>query len=106
MCVRLHPARPWHTWNVATFDVHASWISDAEVPDDAVLEVNRSFRPLDEELCTWVNQAEAPVQPPPIRHCWYDGPNGRQAALLLGWRNAGGHYDRRIAVAALEPGEG
>lgn len=51
-------------------------------------------------------QAEAPVQPPPIRHWWYDGPHGRQAASLLGWRNAGGHYDGRIAVAALEPGEG
>lgn len=45
-------------------------------------------------------------QPPDIKHCWYDGPNGRQAALLLGWRNLGGHYDGRIAVAALEPGEG
>lgn len=40
---------------------------------------------------------------PPIKHCWYDGPHGRQAALLLGWRQVGGHYDGRIAVAALEP---
>lgn len=43
---------------------------------------------------------------PPVRHCWYDGPNGRQAALLLKWRNVGGHYDGRIAVAAHEPGVG
>ena len=40
---------------------------------------------------------------PPIRHCWYDGSHGRQAALLLGWRNVGGRYSGRIAVAALEP---
>lgn len=45
-------------------------------------------------------------QPPPVRHCWYDGPHGRQAALLLKWRNTGGHYDGRIAVAADEPGMG
>ena len=43
------------------------------------------------------------VEPPPIKHCWYDGPHGTQPALLLGWRNTGGHYDGRIAVAALEP---
>ncbi|WP_224279159.1 hypothetical protein [Nocardioides lacusdianchii] len=41
--------------------------------------------------------------PPPVKHCWYDGPRGRQPALLLGWRNTGGHYDGRIAVAAPEP---
>lgn len=45
-------------------------------------------------------------QPPPVRHCWYDGPNGRQAALLLDWRNVGGQFDGRIAVAADEPGIG
>jgi hypothetical protein len=28
------------------------------VADDAVLNVNRSFRPEDEDLCTWVDQAE------------------------------------------------
>lgn len=26
--------------------------------DDAVLNVNRSFRPEDEDLCTWVDRAE------------------------------------------------
>lgn len=26
--------------------------------DDAVLNVNQSFRPEDEDLCTWVDQAE------------------------------------------------
>ena len=50
--------------------------------------------------------AESPqpaTQVPPVRHCWYNGPHGRQAALLLEWRGGGGHYDGRIAVAALEP---
>ena len=41
--------------------------------------------------------------PPPIKHCWYDGPYGRQAALLLEWRRIGDGYDGRIAVAASEP---
>ena len=41
--------------------------------------------------------------PPPIKHCWYDGPNGRQAALLLGWRQVEGRYSGRVAVASLEP---
>lgn len=41
--------------------------------------------------------------PPPIKHCWYDGPHGPQAALLLEWRGGDGHYDGRIAVATLEP---
>lgn len=40
---------------------------------------------------------------PPIKHCWYDGPHGRQAALLLGWRSVEGRYSGRIAVVALEP---
>jgi hypothetical protein len=39
-----------------------------------------------------------PESPPPVRHCWFDGPHGRQAALLLEWRNLGGRYDGRIAV--------
>ncbi len=39
--------------------------------------------------------------PPPIKHCWYDGPYGRQPALLLRWRRiAGDHYDGLIVVAA------
>jgi hypothetical protein len=48
----------------------------------------------------------APPDPstvPPGEHCWYDGPPGRQAALLLKWRGGDGQYDGRIAVAALEP---
>ena len=44
--------------------------------------------------------------PPSVKHCWYDGPHGRQAALLLEWRGGPGHYDGRIAVAAVEPGQG
>ena len=43
-----------------------------------------------------------PAAPPAIRHCWYDGPHGRQAALLLGWRQVEGRYSGRIAVATLE----
>ncbi len=38
--------------------------------------------------------------PPPLKHAWYDGPHGRQPALLLEWRNIEGHYDGRICVAA------
>jgi hypothetical protein len=41
---------------------------------------------------------------PPTRHCWYDGPHGRQAALLLEWRRVGGGWSGRIAVAAPDPG--
>ncbi|WP_210441529.1 hypothetical protein [Nocardioides xinjiangensis] len=58
----------------------------------------------------WFPGADSVPEPvetaPPVRHCWYDGPHGRQPALLLGWRNTGGHYDGRIAVAAQEPGVG
>ena len=36
---------------------------------------------------------------PAIKHCWYDGPHGRQAALLLEWRKVGDGFDGRIAVA-------
>lgn len=45
----------------------------------------------------------AEPSPPAVKHCWYDGPNGRQAALLLGWRSIEGRYSGRIAVAAPEP---
>ena len=48
--------------------------------------------------------AEATDAPPPTRHCWYDGPHGRQAALLLEWRRVGGGWSGRIAVAAPDPG--
>lgn len=37
---------------------------------------------------------------PVVKHCWYDGPYGRQAALLLEWRRIEGGYDGRILVAA------
>jgi hypothetical protein len=37
---------------------------------------------------------------PLLRHCWYDGPFGRQPALLLRWRNISGHFDGLIVVAA------
>ena len=43
---------------MATFGVHASWRSESDVPDDAVLMVNEIFSPDDEDLCTWVDQAE------------------------------------------------
>jgi hypothetical protein len=42
----------------------------------------------------------APGTPPPIKHCWYDGPYGRQPALLLRWRRIERHYDGLIIVAA------
>ena len=39
---------------------------------------------------------------PAIKHCWYNGPHGRQAALLLQWRGFDGYFHGRIAVAAPE----
>ncbi|GAA5130654.1 hypothetical protein GCM10023339_61480 [Alloalcanivorax gelatiniphagus] len=48
-------------------------------------------------------KAEPASRPPDVKHCWYDGPHGRQAALLLGWRQLDGYYSGRIAVAAPEP---
>lgn len=42
--------------------------------------------------------------PPPLKHAWYDGPRGRQAVLLLGWRNIQGRYDGRICVAVPDDG--
>jgi hypothetical protein len=39
---------------------------------------------------------------PSIRHCWYDGPHGRQAGLLLEWRASTGIWRGRIAVAAQD----
>ena len=47
-------------------------------------------------------ESPEPVTPPAIRPSWYDGPYGRPSALLLEWRNTGGHHDGRIVVAALE----
>jgi hypothetical protein len=44
----------------------------------------------------------APPAPPVVKHCWYDGPHGRQPALLLGWRKVGEGYDGRIAAAVPE----
>lgn len=43
---------------VAAFSVHGSWISDSQVTEDHVLNANENFRRGDEELCTWVDQAE------------------------------------------------
>jgi hypothetical protein len=49
-------------------------------------------------------EREPEVQPPLLKHAWYDGPYGRQAALLLGWRNIQGRYDGRICVVAPDDG--
>lgn len=38
--------------------------------------------------------------PPPLKHCWYDGPFGRQPALLVKWRCIQGHYDGLVILAA------
>lgn len=38
-------------------------------------------------------------KPPVLKHAWYDGPRGRQAALLLEWRSIEGRFDGRICVA-------
>ncbi|WP_156409779.1 hypothetical protein [Nocardioides sp. Soil796] len=39
---------------------------------------------------------------PDLRHCWYAGPHGRQAALLIGWRRVSptAGWEGHIAVAA------
>ena len=42
--------------------------------------------------------------PPVVKHAWYDGPYGRQPALLLGWRNIQGRFDGRICVAVPDDG--
>lgn len=42
----------------------------------------------------------SPAPPPGVKHAWYDGPYGRQPALLLKWRNIQGRYDGLICVAA------
>lgn len=44
------------------------------------------------------------IQPPLLKHAWYDGPYGRQAALLLGWRSIEGRHDGRICVVAPDEG--
>lgn len=44
------------------------------------------------------------VRPPLVKHAWYDGPYGRQAVLLLGWRNIHGRFDGRICVVAPDEG--
>lgn len=54
---------------------------------------------------SWAAPSPAPASPgpppPSIKHCWYDGPYGRQPALLLRWRRiASHHYDGLIIVAA------
>ncbi len=46
----------------------------------------------------------AEVQPPLLKHAWYGGPYGRQAALLLEWRNIEGRFDGRICVAVPDDG--
>lgn len=44
--------------------------------------------------------------PPPLRHCWYDGPHGRQAALLIEWRKRADTWHARIDVALPHPDGG
>ena len=46
----------------------------------------------------------AEPQPPLLKHAWYDGPYGRQAVLLLGWRSIEGRFDGRICVVAPDEG--
>lgn len=52
----------------------------------------------------WADVLRSDRSPVPnVKHCWYDGPHGRQAALLLEWRCIEGGYDGRIVVPAPEP---
>lgn len=48
------------------------------------------------------DDGSGPQEPPDLRHCWYDGPHGRQAALLLEWRNRAGTWCGRVALARPE----
>lgn len=52
---------------------------------------------------SWTDSlAETPQQTtaaPPIGHCWYDGPYGRQAALLPEWRSIEGHHNGHVVAA-------
>jgi hypothetical protein len=43
---------------VETFSVHASWLSESAVPEGAVDQVSKSFRPDDDGLCAWVDERE------------------------------------------------
>ncbi len=45
------------------------------------------------------HEGAASTSGPPVQHCWYDGPHGRQAALLLEWRQRAGAWAGRIAVS-------
>ncbi len=45
-------------------------------------------------------QAAQVQQPPLLKHAWYDGPYGRQAVLILGWRGIEGRFDGRICLVA------
>ena len=56
-------------------------------------------RPAD--WATPLHERPEPVTPPPVlKHCWYAGPHGRQAALLLRWRKVEDGFDGLIVVAA------
>ncbi len=44
------------------------------------------------------------AEPPQAKHCWYLGPYGRQAALLVRWRQVGGGYDGPILVPVPDDG--
>ncbi|QSR29122.1 hypothetical protein CFI00_01125 [Nocardioides sp. S5] len=48
--------------------------------------------------------APVPPQAPTVKHCWYLGPYGRQAALLVRWRHVGDGYDGQILVPAPDEG--
>ena len=50
------------------------------------------------------NEHAVQMQPPLLKHAWYAGPYGRQAALLLEWRNIEGRFDGRICVAVPDDG--
>lgn len=45
------------------------------------------------------------LTPPDVKHCWYDGPNGRQAALLLKWSRGSDQSRWRGYVAVARPSE-
>lgn len=48
----------------------------------------------------------SPDVPPDVKHCWYAGPEGRQAALVLKWRRVtpAASWEGYIAVARPDGG--
>lgn len=45
---------------------------------------------------------QPPVEPPPVKHCWVIGAEGRVPALLIEWRNRPDGWHGRVVRPVLE----